>query len=57
MPEIPKWVIAVIAIIACWWIFNQVTSFAGKVNTTIDKANSSMSREQTNINQVNSYNK
>lgn len=56
MPEIPKWVIALVAAIACWWILTQVTSFVGKVNTTVDKANSSMSREQTNLNQID-YNK
>ncbi|MBR1942340.1 hypothetical protein IJ843_01235 [bacterium] len=55
MPEIPKWLIAVIAVIACCWVFNQVTSFVGKVNTTVDKANSGMSREQTNLNQAENY--
>ena len=55
MPEIPRWVIILVAIIACWWIFNQVTSFVGKVNTTVDKANNSMSRDQGNLNQVPNY--
>ena len=55
MPEIPRWVIILVAVIACWWIFNQVTSFVGKVNTTVDKANNSMSRDQGNLNQVPNY--
>ena len=52
MPEMPKWVIVLVLAIAGWWLFNQVTSFVGKVNTTVGKANSSMEREQSSLQQV-----
>ena len=55
MPEMPKWLIVLVAVVACWWIFSQVTSFVGKVGTTVDKANSSMSQSHKNIQAVGQY--
>ena len=55
MPEMPKWLIILVAVVACWWIFFQVTSFVGKVGTTVDKANSSMSQSHKNIQSVGKY--
>lgn len=55
MPEMPKWLIVLVAVVACWWIFSQVTSFVGKVGTTVDKANSSMSQSHKNIQSVGKY--
>ncbi len=49
MPEIPKWVIVLIVVIAGCWFINQATSFVSKVNTTVGKANSSMEREQNTL--------
>ena len=42
MPEIPKWLIALIVVLVGWWVFVQVSDFVGKVNATIGKANSSI---------------
>ncbi len=55
MPEIPKWVIVLFLVIACWWLFNQITSFVGKVNITVDKANNSMSRDQGSLKEIPNY--
>lgn len=52
-----KWAIIILIALGCWFVFDQVTSFVGKVNTTVGKANSSMQREQGSLNQVNDYNR
>lgn len=55
MPEMPKWLIVLVAVIAFTWILMQVTSFVGKVGTTVDKANTSINNSQTTVNTVENY--
>ena len=51
-----KWVIILLIALGCYLVFDQVTSFVGKVNTTVGKANNSMEREATSVNQASDYN-
>jgi len=48
-----KWAIIILIALGCYFVFDQVTSFVGKVNTTVGKANNSMEREQGSIQQLN----
>ncbi len=53
MPEIPKWLIALIVIIAGYWVLTQAIDFFGKVNTTVNKANQSIERDATSLQKLN----
>ncbi len=53
MPEIPKWLIALIVIIAGCWVISQAVDFFGKVNTTVNKANQSIERDATSLQNLN----
>lgn len=53
MSEIPRWVIIAAIVVAVIWIFSQFSNFVSKVNTTVDKANTSISRNKDNLQQVN----
>lgn len=55
MPEMPKWLLILIAIVACWWVITQSTEFIGKVNTTVNKANSSMNQSQSDLQSIGKY--
>lgn len=55
MPDIPKWLIVLIAIIVGWWVIAQTVDFVGKVNTTVNKANSSMNQTQQSVSSIGKY--
>lgn len=55
MPEMPKWLIVLIIVVAGWWVITQTIEFVGKVGTTVDKANSSMTNSQNNLKSIGKY--
>lgn len=55
MPEIPKWLIVLIAIVVGWWVIAQTAEFVRKVNTTVNKANSSMNQTQQSVSSIGKY--
>ncbi|MBQ3311281.1 hypothetical protein IJG72_04315 [bacterium] len=52
LPEIPKWVYIVIGVAFCFWLCTKAFSFFGEVNTTINKANSSINVEKAQYQKV-----
>lgn len=55
MPEMPKWLIALIVVVVGGWIISQTADFVGKVNTTVNKANSSMNQTQQSVSSIGKY--
>lgn len=55
MPDMPKWLIVLIAVVVGWWVITQTADFIGKVNTTVTKANSSMNQTQQSVQSVGKY--
>lgn len=53
MPEMPRWVIILVMVLFGWFILNQVTSFVSKVGTTVNKANTSMERDNGELSKIN----
>lgn len=52
MPEIPRWAIVAIVVVAGCWVISQAVDFFGKVNTTVNKANQSIERDASSLRQI-----
>lgn len=51
-----KWIVIILLAIGAWLFYDYGVDFIAKVNTTVNKANSSMERDANSVNNAIKYN-